>query len=72
MNETKSTGMPCPKCGVFIPTNMYMILHSRAVDCPACGLHLTINQQASEHALSILQKVEDAQRDVEDKSHFRR
>ena len=51
-------GIRCPHCGNFIPTSIQQILFSSCLFCPSCGLK------------KILAKVDEAQRRVEDTSHF--
>ena len=49
-------GIQCPIC--------------RSLHCPVCGLSLFIDKKKSDKALKILAKVDEAQRRVEDTSHF--
>lgn len=63
-------GIRCPHCGNFIPTSIQQILFSSCLFCPSCGLKLSIDKRKSDKALKILAKVDEAQRRVEDTSHF--
>lgn len=63
-------GIRCPHCGNFIPTSIQQILFSNCLFCPSCGLKLNIDKRKSDKALKILAKVDEAQRRVEDTSHF--
>ena len=63
-------GIQCPHCGNFIPTSIQQILFSNCLFCPSCGLKLNIDKRKSDKALKILAKVDEAQRRVEDTSHF--
>ena len=63
-------GIRCPHCGNFIPTSIQQILFSNCLFCPSCGLKLNIYKRKSDKALKILAKVDEAQRRVEDTSHF--
>ncbi|SDG04699.1 hypothetical protein SAMN05216518_11855 [Bacteroidales bacterium KHT7] len=63
-------GMPCPRCGSYIPTSIQQILFSNSLCCPLCGLRLNIDKTKSYKALKILAKVNEAQQRVEDTSHF--
>ncbi|SEA08546.1 hypothetical protein SAMN05216455_103112 [Segatella bryantii] len=63
-------GMPCPRCGSYIPTSIQQILFSNSLCCPACGLKLNIDKTKSYKALNILAKVNEAQQRVEGTSHF--
>lgn len=61
----------CPHCGNFIPTSIQQILFSNCLFCPTCGLKLNIDKRKSDKALKILAKIEEAQKRVEDASHFK-
>lgn len=68
--EQRVPGIPCPHCGNFIPTSIQQILFSNCLFCPTCGLKLNIDKRKSDKALKILAKVDEAQRRLEDTSHF--
>lgn len=63
-------GMPCPNCGNFIPTSIQQILFSSSLYCPTCGLRINIDKRKSDKALKILEKVDEAQKRIEDASKF--
>ena len=63
-------GIRCPHCGNFIPTSIQQILFSGVLFCPTCGLKLNIDKRKSDKALEILKKVDEAQKRVEEISHF--
>ena len=63
-------GMPCPNCGNFIPTSIQQILFSGSLFCPTCGLRINIDKRKSDKALKILEKVDEAQKRIEDASKF--
>ena len=63
-------GMPCPNCGNFIPTSIQQILFSNILCCPICGLRINIDKRKSDKALKILEKVDEAQKRIEDVSKF--
>lgn len=65
-------GLKCPQCGTFIDTNIYQIIHARALVCPKCGLCLNIDPVKSKAAIDALKKVQAAQDNLERKSHFNR
>lgn len=49
-------GMPCSKCGGFIPVTMEQITTQNSIVCPHCGFTLTVNQQESRPAIDALKK----------------
>jgi DNA-directed RNA polymerase subunit RPC12/RpoP len=63
-------GIRCPHCGNLIPTSIQQILFSSSLFCPTCGLKLNIDKRKSDKALEMIKKVEDAQKRVEETSHF--
>jgi DNA-directed RNA polymerase subunit RPC12/RpoP len=63
-------GIRCPHCGNLIPTSIQLILFSSSLFCPTCGLKLNIDKRKSDKALEMIKKVEDAQKRVEETSHF--
>lgn len=65
-------GLQCPRCNSFIPVSIHELLVSNHIKCPICGLRLDINRQKSDKALKALAKVEQAQRQVDEKSSFKR
>lgn len=65
-------GMKCPQCGTFIETNMYQIIAAHSLVCPQCGLVLNIDPIKSKVAIDALKKVQAAQENLENKSHFNR
>ena len=65
-------GISCPQCGNFIPTSVTELLSASYLQCPHCQLQLNIDRKRSIHALQALEKVEEARRDVEQKSKFYR
>lgn len=60
----------CPICSQLIPVSIRQLLFTRSLHCPVCGLSLFIDKKKSDKALKILAKVDEAQRRVEDTSHF--
>ncbi len=62
--------MQCPNCENFIPASIQQILFSNSLCCPICGLRININKRKSDKALKILEKVDEAQRKVEDSSYY--
>jgi predicted nucleic acid-binding Zn ribbon protein len=60
----------CPICSQLIPVSIHQLLFARSLHCPVCGLSLFIDKKKSDKALKILAKVDEAQRRVEDTSHF--
>lgn len=63
-------GIQCPHCGNFIPTSIQQILYDSCLFCPTCGLKVNIDKKKADKALKILAKVDEAQRRVEEESHF--
>ena len=63
-------GIQCPICSQLIPVSIHQLLFARSLHCPVCGLSLFIDNKKSDKALKILAKVDEAQRRVEDTSHF--
>jgi len=68
--QQKIPGIRCPHCGNFIPTSIQQILFSGCLFCPTCGLKLNIDKRKSDKALKTLQKVDEAQKRVEDEYKF--
>jgi hypothetical protein len=46
------------------------LLSATFLRCPHCGLRMDIDRQKSKPALEALKKVNNAQREVEKRSHF--
>lgn len=63
-------GLKCPQCSTFIETTMYHIITARSLVCPHCGLVLNIDPVKSRKAIDALKKVQEAQENLERKSHF--
>lgn len=76
MNQTKKPdrepGLKCPACGAFIRTSIEELLTVRSLYCEVCHLELHLDRWASAKALSALQKVQEAQRKVQESSKFNR
>lgn len=70
MNRDKVSGFNCPVCGNFIPTSLEELMTKSSLVCPICNLELTIDKANSQKALDAMNKVMDAQRNVEKASHF--
>jgi DNA-directed RNA polymerase subunit RPC12/RpoP len=70
-NNQKQPGLNCPQCGTFIPTTIAELLSARSLRCPHCRLELTINRKESKRAMEILQKVDDAQKNLDNASKFK-
>jgi DNA-directed RNA polymerase subunit RPC12/RpoP len=70
-NNQRQPGLNCPQCGTFIPTTIAELLSARSLRCPHCRLELTINRHESKRAMEILQKVEDAQKNLDNASKFK-
>lgn len=70
-SNQKSPGLNCPQCGHFIPTTITELLSARSLRCPHCRLELTINRRESQRAMEILQKVDDAQKNLDNASKLR-
>lgn len=66
----QKTGMKCPQCGTFIATSIFELLTSQALQCPACHLRLSIDRMKSKPAFDALRKVQNAQKNLEQKSKF--
>lgn len=49
----KISGVPCPKCGQFIPISMHHLLESLPLFCPNCGLKLEMNKPTTEKILKM-------------------
>lgn len=62
-------GMKCPQCGEFIPTTIQHIITSSALVCPHCHLRLNIDRTKSGKAIDVLRKVQEAQENLERKTH---
>ena len=68
--QQRIPGMPCPRCGNFIPTSINELLSANYLRCPTCQLQLNIDRHNSQRALNALEKVEEAQRLLDEKSKF--
>lgn len=64
------TGFPCPNCGGFIETTAVNILTTRSLFCPSCGLRLDIDLANSRRAFDALRKINEARRNLDEKSRF--
>jgi len=53
----RQSGMPCPQCHGFIPTNMEQIAREHIIECPHCGLRLNINRPENGLALETVEKI---------------
>lgn len=66
----RKTGIPCPDCGTLIPVTIFDLLCSSGnFVCSCCGRKLTLMRQESAQALGELQKVAEAQRNLDRQSH---
>lgn len=65
----RKTGIPCPDCGTLIPVTIADLFGSGVFVCSCCGRMLTLMRRESARALDELQKVRDAQRNLDSKSH---
>lgn len=72
IHTQRMPGLQCPRCNNFIPTSIHELLAANYLRCPLCGLLLNIDRQQSEKALKALAKVELAQKQVDEKSTFKR
>ncbi len=63
-------GIHCPVCHGFIPMPVQHLLFDKGFVCPSCGLGLNVDRKKSAKALALLAKVSEAQRKVEETSHF--
>lgn len=70
MNRDKVGGFNCPVCGGFIPTSMEELVTSSSLVCPFCNLQLAIDKANSQKAIEAMNKVMEAQKNVEKASHF--
>lgn len=66
----QKTGLKCPLCGNFIETSIFQLLTTNALVCPSCGLRLRIDRMKSQKAFDVLRKVQDARKNLEQKSKF--
>lgn len=71
-SQKQKTGLTCPQCGVFIETSVFQLLTAQALTCPGCRLTLCIDRKKSQSAFDALRKVEQARRNLEEKSKFSR
>lgn len=65
----RKTGIPCPDCGTLIPVTIADLFGTGIFVCSCCGRMLTLMRRESAQALSELQKVRDAQQNLDRKSH---
>lgn len=70
VNRDKVGGFNCPVCGSFIPTSMEELITRASLICPICNLELSIDKKSSEKAMEAMNKVMEAQKNVENTSHF--
>lgn len=66
----RRTGIPCPDCGTLIPVTIADLLGaSENFVCPCCGRMLTLMRRESAQALDELRKVQEAQRNLDRRTH---
>lgn len=70
--QQQMAGLKCPQCGTFIETSIFQLLTTNALVCPSCHLRLKIDRMKSRQAFDALRKVQMAQKNLEEKSSFRR
>ena len=66
-------GIPCPHCNTKIPTSMQELVTASKIVCPICRLELWINKSESQKAIDAMNKVLEAQNNLEKASlivHF--
>lgn len=66
------TGFNCPNCSGFIETTAINILTASCLICPQCGLRLEIDKANSRKAFDALKKINEAKRNLDEKSRFSR
>lgn len=66
----REPGLKCPGCGAFIRTSIEELLTVHSLRCSECKLELKLDRWASAKALDALQKVQDAQHEVQKTSKF--
>lgn len=66
-NTERVPGISCPRCNQFIQTSIAELLADKSIRCTHCNLQLIIDHQQSQTALDALEKVDKAQRRVEEK-----
>lgn len=71
-SREQKTGLKCPQCGIFIETSIFQLLTDQGLTCPACRLRLNIDNIKSKSAMDALRKVQQAQKNLEEKSKFNR
>lgn len=64
--QQRVPGFACPRCGQFMPVPIHHLLYQRSLSCPWCHYRLEIDCQMSEKVQSILDRVDDANRKVDD------
>ncbi len=71
-SREQKTGLKCPQCGTFIETTVFQLLTEQGLICPGCHLRLNIDHTKSQPAFEALRKVQQAQKNLEEKSKFNR
>jgi transcription elongation factor Elf1 len=71
-NAQRPSGFECPVCKGFIPVSITDLIQNKTLVCPICALQLEINQAASQKAVDALEKVQQAQENVNKASVFRK
>lgn len=69
LSTDRQTGIPCPDCGTLIPVTIADLFGTGIFVCTCCGRMLTLMRRESAQALSELQKIRDAQQNLDRKSH---
>lgn len=69
-NVSNVSGISCPECNNFIPMSIHGLLTSSCFSCPTCGLTLNINKEASDVAISALNKLYNGQKDFNPNPKF--
>lgn len=72
MNHTKMPGFPCPICKGFIPFCDFKTLITSGLECIYCKLELKVDTKQSMDAINAMGKVDQASKNLEEKSHFNR
>jgi transcription elongation factor Elf1 len=71
-NVQRPSGFECPVCKGFIPVSITDLIQQKTLTCPICSLQLDINRHASQKAIDALEKVQQAQENVDKASVFRK
>lgn len=68
--EQRPAGFQCPKCNFFIQVSIESLLYQQGHTCPSCMTVFTMDRQESQDALTLMQKLHTAMKDLDSVKKF--